>query len=212
MSENIFISDTANIKYAGFRKRLLAYLVDMLILVLVGFGVQSLMGQSPLLILKVNSLTQYQQLLETRSILPTIFLYILTFGFYILMWVNNDGATPGKQLMGIKIVKSDGSKIGYPSAILRSVFGYTLSSVVSSLGFLWVIWDKKKQGWHDKIANTVVIETGKKPRTLFALLLAISGIVIVVGIFFLFINKARQLVIKEAKIRPVQTTIPKSRF
>lgn len=128
------------------------------------------------------------------------------------MWVNNDGATPGKKLMGIKIVKIDGSKIDYSAAILRSVFGYTLSSAALSLGFLWVIWDKKKQGWHDKIASTVVIETGRKPKTFVALLISFVGILIFLSFLSIFINKSRQLVIKEMKNRPVQTIIPKSRF
>lgn len=207
-----FESPDSNIKYVGFRKRFLAYLVDILILSVIGFGIDSLLGQGLLSILRANTLTDLQSMMSNRSILPALISFIVSFGFYILMWVNNGGATPGKELLGIKVVKADGSKIGYPEAIMRSVFGYTLSSVVLSLGFLWVIWDKKKQGWHDKIANTVVVESGKKPRTGLALILAIIGICLTIGIYYLFYTKVRLLVYKELKNKPVQTSLPKSRF
>ncbi len=211
MDDNSSLSSNT-FKYAGFRKRLLAYLVDMLIISLIGFGLQSLLGQNPLEILKANSLAQYQELITNRSVFPSVLMFILTYGFYILMWVNNKGATPGKELMGIKIVKTDGSSVDYPAAILRSVFGYTLSSIVLSLGFFWVIWDKKKQGWHDKIAGTVVVETGRKPRIALAVFLSLVGIFIFLSYMFIILSKTRQLMTKEIKAKPAQTVVPKSRF
>lgn len=73
MKEDTNISSTEHIKYAGFRKRLLAYLVDISILVLVNLLFQNLMGQNPLAFLKTESLSQIQQSQTNNSMWPTIF-------------------------------------------------------------------------------------------------------------------------------------------
>jgi uncharacterized RDD family membrane protein YckC len=60
-------------------------------------------------------------------------------------------------LIGIKVVSTDGSPITIGKAVLRYI-GYIVSSLIFCLGFLWVIWDADKQGWHDKIAGTYVVK------------------------------------------------------
>jgi hypothetical protein len=62
----------------------------------------------------------------------------------------------GKMTVGIKVVGADGQPPTGGRALLRYV-GYALSGLVLSLGFLWVIFDRKRQGWHDKIAGTYVV-------------------------------------------------------
>ena len=77
--------------------------------------------------------------------------------YSILLWTYWNGQTLGKKAMGIKVVKEDGSPVDIVTAIIRYV-GYLVSAFVFGLGYLWVIWDPKKQGWHDKIAKTVVVK------------------------------------------------------
>jgi len=50
----------------------------------------------------------------------------------------------------------DGSKLDITTAALRYV-GQIIAAIPVGLGFLWVIWDAQKQGWHDKIAKTYVV-------------------------------------------------------
>jgi uncharacterized RDD family membrane protein YckC len=76
--------------------------------------------------------------------------------YVVGMWVFADGATIGKKMLKIKIVKNDGSPLTFGSALGR-YFSYIIASVPCALGLLWVLWDKEKRGWHDKIANTKVI-------------------------------------------------------
>jgi len=76
--------------------------------------------------------------------------------YFPAFWVWQ-GATPGKMLMGVKIVKTDGSPIGIGTAILRYV-GYFVSALILFIGYLMIAWDGKKQGLHDKIAGTYVVE------------------------------------------------------
>ncbi len=72
--------------------------------------------------------------------------------------VGTYGATVGKMVMSLKVTKENGAKVSYSDALLREIAKY-LSAAILMLGFLWVIWDKKKQGWHDKIAKTMVVRT-----------------------------------------------------
>lgn len=64
--------------------------------------------------------------------------------------------TPGKMLLGLRIVRSDGTRIGLGTAILRYI-GQIVSAVLVFIGFLMIAWDREKQGLHDKIANTHVV-------------------------------------------------------
>ena len=68
------------------------------------------------------------------------------------------GATVGKMVMKIRVVSESGKKIDYSTALVRSLSSY-LSVAALGLGLFWVIWDIKKQSWHDKIAKTVVVKT-----------------------------------------------------
>ena len=59
-------------------------------------------------------------------------------------------------LFCLQVVSADGTPISFGIAFLRAV-GYLVSGALFNLGFIWVAFDKRKQGWHDKIAGTVVI-------------------------------------------------------
>ena len=69
------------------------------------------------------------------------------------------GATPGKIALGLKIVDArTGQAPGFGQLILRFVC-YFVSAFPLYLGFLWAAFDRRKQGWHDKIARTIVIHS-----------------------------------------------------
>lgn len=81
---------------------------------------------------------------------------------YFLLWISyhtaflgSTGQTPGKRFMGIRVTRTDGGRISYWRAFART-WGYVLSSFLY-IGFLWAIWDRRKQAWHDKLADTVVV-------------------------------------------------------
>ena len=73
-------------------------------------------------------------------------------------------ATPGKMLLGLEIVDAKtGGKMSLKQAIVR-YFAYILSSVFVMLGFVWIAFDKQKQAWHDRLANSVVIYKSNNDR------------------------------------------------
>lgn len=73
------------------------------------------------------------------------------------------GQTIGKKLLNIRVIDyATGGPIGYGRAFLRWL-GRILSQISILLGYLWMLWDKEKQTWHDKIANCVVVPTDAYP-------------------------------------------------
>lgn len=76
--------------------------------------------------------------------------------FYYTYFHASSGQTPGKKLLRIKVVSTDGSPISTGQAIGRC-FGYGISSLFLSMGYLWILIDQKNQAWHDKITGTYVI-------------------------------------------------------
>jgi uncharacterized RDD family membrane protein YckC len=133
------MSHITNPSYAGFWRRVGAVLVDSLIFsLLFGLVLGPAFVNAPLFTLEGIS----------RSIL-TLF---ITVGF----WVSFLG-TPGKLLLGCQVVDADSFSImSAKQAFIRFV-AYLASMLPLMLGFLWVLKDPRKQAFHDKVANTVVL-------------------------------------------------------
>jgi uncharacterized RDD family membrane protein YckC len=93
--------------------------------------------------------------------------YILFFVGYIAYFIYFEGGpteqTPGKRALGIRVVDfNTGGSIGHGRAFVRLIVRY-ISGLVCYLGYLWMLWDKEKQCWHDKAANDVVVPTQYYP-------------------------------------------------
>jgi len=93
---------------------------------------------------------------------PLFFSYygmaILINAAYFTYFHGTTGQTPGKRLLGLRVVQADGEPMTPGIAFLRWV-GYIISKIPFFMGFLWAAFDGRKQGWHDKIAGTCVIRT-----------------------------------------------------
>jgi uncharacterized RDD family membrane protein YckC len=82
--------------------------------------------------------------------------FLVGMAFYWYFWSRQEGRTPGKQVMKLKVIKVDGTPISDSDAIIR-YFGYFINTAIILLGWLWILVDKEHQGWHDKIAKTYVV-------------------------------------------------------
>ncbi len=80
---------------------------------------------------------------------------VLAFAWHTA-FLAQGGQTPGKRLLGIRVTGADGGKLGGGQAFLRAC-GYIPSALFLGLGFLWALWDPRRQTWHDKAARTVVV-------------------------------------------------------
>ncbi len=80
----------------------------------------------------------------------------LLFAVYVIsLWLLVD-KTLGHALLGLRVLRTDGRPLTFGPAV-RRVLGYYVSFFALFLGFLWILVDDRRQGWHDKIADTVVV-------------------------------------------------------
>ena len=94
--------------------------------------------------------------------LNTLIINLLVSGLYnVALMVYFNGQTLGKMMLRLRVVKKRGGRITILDALLRNVFGYTVSQIIL-LGYLWALFDREKQAWHDKMAGTVVVEEERK--------------------------------------------------
>jgi uncharacterized RDD family membrane protein YckC len=83
---------------------------------------------------------------------------VLAMLYFPFFWARG-GATPGMKVTGIRVVSDrDGSRVGWGVALLRLI-GWWVSAAVFYLGFVWILVDSRRRGWHDLIAGTCVIGT-----------------------------------------------------
>lgn len=69
------------------------------------------------------------------------------------------GTTPGKNLLGMRVIKEDGSSAGFLTMLIRELIGKPISALFLYLGFLWILFDRDNQGWHDKLMSTYVVQS-----------------------------------------------------
>lgn len=74
----------------------------------------------------------------------------------ILFWVTKQ-ATPGKMAVSAKIVDAKTGNVPSTGRMIGRYFAYFLSLIPLGLGYIWVAFDERKQGWHDKLAGTIVV-------------------------------------------------------
>ena len=96
-------------------------------------------------------------------VLADIVAILLTLGYYTYFEGSGSGQTVGKKLLGIRVIDfSAGGPIGYGRGFVRQL-ARILSGLVCYLGYLWMLWDREKQTWHDKLATTVVVPESAYP-------------------------------------------------
>jgi uncharacterized RDD family membrane protein YckC len=143
---------------AGFISRLEAFMIDLLALTISGVAATWIFE----LIFRFFLLNRIFSNLGSLQYSSVIFALVIL-AYYLYFW-GFLGYTPGKFLLGLRIVRRDGRKLSIGRSLLR-FFGYWVSALPLFLGFAWIIFDRRRQGWHDKLADTQVIYTGRKsPR------------------------------------------------
>lgn len=138
------------IRYVGFWPRVGAALIDSILILLV---------TSPLLV-AIYGLAYFEQDAEGSFIKgPADFIisWFLPALISIAFWLRKQ-ATPGKMAISAKVVDAKtGGTLSVGQSLLRYL-GYFVALLPLGLGILWVAFDARKQGWHDKLAGTVVIK------------------------------------------------------
>jgi hypothetical protein len=85
--------------------------------------------------------------------------------YCVFMESSEKQGTIGKSIMGIKVVDENGNRMELSKSLQRNL-SKILSYAIVSLGFIWILFDKNKQGWHDKINKTFVVNKDFEPDQL----------------------------------------------
>jgi uncharacterized RDD family membrane protein YckC len=139
--------DNSNVQYVGFWARVLASIVDTILMLVIIVPIYIAMFGS-------ESLTSGE---GAGGLADILLQYVLPAVAVLLFWIARQ-ATPGKMLISAKII--DAKSGGKPSTgqFIGRYLGYYVSSIPLLLGLIWVGFDSRKQGWHDKLAGTLVVK------------------------------------------------------
>jgi len=152
--------------YGGFWRRLVAYAIDKIIL----YFISLFLFLTALLSLGLSGGVSLGSIAATGDLPRGMGFYFVVYAtatfitdmIYYIWFHGSVGQTPGKMFLGLRVIQASGEKMTFGVAFLRWV-GTIVSGLFLSLGYLWIAIDGKKQGWHDKIAATLVIRTASEP-------------------------------------------------
>ena len=145
---NYVVPPPATLTWGGFWIRAVAYLIDAIVLNVVLWVLAVAVSGQVDPTADIGSSMAWGTAVSGSFLVPAIY----TIGFWI-----TSGATPGKMAFGMQVVDAaTGTPVTAGQAIGR-FFAYIVSGAVFCLGFIWIGLDARKQGWHDKLASTVVV-------------------------------------------------------
>ena len=143
--------------YIGFWARFVAFLVNSIIALVIMAPLSALLYEK--VVISDYDLTDREQFLDLiaamsgQGSIETVIIGTL----FILLWVFRN-AEPGKMLFRAVIVDARSLQSASAWQYVARYIGYYVSLLPFGLGFIWIAFDARKQGWHDKIAGTVVIK------------------------------------------------------
>ena len=142
----------APVAYGGFWIRLVAYIIDAILISLVLGVVMSIFGIKYMdMDMDMDDMSQIDPTVNSLS-LAVAWLY------FTLMESSERGATVGKMAMGLRVVSNDGKRISFLNATGR-YFAKILSAIIFCIGYIMIAFTDRKRGLHDMIASTLVIKT-----------------------------------------------------
>ena len=145
-----------DLEYAGFWVRTGAALIDTILMLII--------------IIPMMTLIYGSDYWASESLFlggwDLVFNYVLPAIAIILFWVYKS-ATPGKMALKLSIVDAKTGEKASKGQLIGRYFAYYISTIPFLLGIIWVGIDKRKQGWHDKLAGTVVVKNTAKETVRF---------------------------------------------
>ena len=157
------VVQSGNVEYAGFGIRLLAWLIDLLVLLFFLRFIIALISDFfiAFIFIYVSIVSADSSIVRFLSDFIGGFIgFSVTLLYFTLFWSSKFQGTPGKIVLGLKIVDVNGNKISYSTALIRYISTF-ISSLLLGIGYLLIIFDGKKQALHDKFASTYVIKVKK---------------------------------------------------
>lgn len=162
-NENRFGSEARiQVSPGGFWRRLVAYLVDVFVVSIIMSPVYFLTLAPIMAEITVSSAQGVPPELSPETLMYLPFVYLLPFLLFFLysgFMLNRKGATLGRMVMGLKVVRENGSNLGFFRAGFRDTLGRFISSILLYIGFVMVAFRGDKKALHDIIFGSAVIKT-----------------------------------------------------
>ena len=136
-----------HVAYGGFWIRVVAYIIDGILLTIVYGIVARLLG-----------IDVFESDWRHYDPLGNLISLVIGWLYFALLESSERGATVGKMAMGLRVVTSDGQRLSFMNATGR-YFAKILSAIILFIGFIMVAFTDKKRGLHDILAGTLVIKT-----------------------------------------------------
>jgi uncharacterized RDD family membrane protein YckC len=131
--------------YAGFGARVTAFLLDLLLTAAWALPFRAL----------------YRQVLPDPAVLGGVrasgLVVLVAAWAYFVVTTALTGGTLGKHATGLRVVGTDLARPGWVTVLFREVVGRIIVTASLGIGYLWAAFDPRKQGWHDRIADTLVL-------------------------------------------------------
>jgi uncharacterized RDD family membrane protein YckC len=140
------MSDKQDFTYAGFWVRVWAAVLDLVLFFLLTVPV----------LYAIHGREYFRSEIVARGTLDFLNMFVLPNALILLCWLLGS-ATPGKRAVGAKIADARTGERPRAYQFLLRLAGLYLAALPLGLGLLWVALDRRKQGWHDKLAGTVVL-------------------------------------------------------
>lgn len=141
---DVYVTDPTVGTRAGFARRLGALVLDGVAVWVVFF-----------LVLAVSAVIGGAT--ESGGLTLTTFFWCVVGYTIFALWFLSQGKTPGKWMVGVRVVdKRSGAIPGLGRMLVREIVGKFFSGLFFGIGYLWAVFDKEGQAWHDKVAGTVV--------------------------------------------------------
>jgi uncharacterized RDD family membrane protein YckC len=138
----------AQVAYGGFWLRLVAYIIDAIVLSVVVGIIAAIVGVK--LFDTENPEAAFDPTLNLVSL-------VISWLYFALMESSERGATLGKMAVGLRVVSSSGQRLSFLNATGR-YFAKLLSALILCIGFLMIAFTDRKRGLHDMIAGTLVVK------------------------------------------------------
>ena len=150
------VSSQVGLRYASFETRLVAFVLDVIVLFSVFLLFIAIAGLQLLLRSDFGDVDPPDSAFYLAAIILLVYFFPFFPLYFLALWVWR-GQTVGKMAMAIKVVRRDGHPLGVGTALLRLV-GYLFSTLLLFAGFLMIAFDQRRRALHDRLADTLVVE------------------------------------------------------
>ncbi|MGI9553633.1 MAG: RDD family protein [Thermodesulfobacteriota bacterium] len=141
---------------AGIFARLIAFIIDGFVLSLFAGLITFIIALLADIDLSLSN-QHFSVVSDSASVILAISLTFLEFIYFGFLW-GTFGKSVGMSIFNIKVVRTDGSHVGFWRAGLRGTVGYWISGLILGIGYIWALFDYRRQAWHDKIFDTLVVK------------------------------------------------------